>query len=141
MRNSCKFPLFGIRVYYITMNLALDPSTSNYQIHSYQPNSIIINNTTYTRSIIISRNTLITDWPPQCLSALCCEHLTDILTLSPTIILLGTGKAHVFPDKGVLSPCARQNIGVEVMSTAAACCTFNVLSAENRNIVAALLIA
>ena len=58
---------------------------------------------------------------------------------SPEVVIIGTGTRHVFPSPELLAPMTRAGIGVEVMSTSAACRTYNILSAEGRRVVALLL--
>jgi len=60
--------------------------------------------------------------------------------LKPDVLLIGTGATHVFLSLDIYGDLINQGIGVEVMSTSAACRTFNALSAEGRHVVAALLI-
>jgi uncharacterized protein len=60
--------------------------------------------------------------------------------MKPEIVLLGTGATFVFPDPARLAPLRDARVGVEVMDTAAACRTYNILLAEGRNVVAALIV-
>jgi len=53
--------------------------------------------------------------------------------------LLGTGLQLSFPPQDCLSVLQQKNIGYEVMDTAAACRTFNVLAAEGRDVILAML--
>jgi uncharacterized protein len=55
------------------------------------------------------------------------------------VILIGTGARQVFLPPATQIHFFRRNVGFEVMSTDAACRTFNVLAAEGRHVVAALL--
>ncbi|MFI4955101.1 MAG: Mth938-like domain-containing protein [Gammaproteobacteria bacterium] len=121
------------------MKFALDSAGSHYTIKRYSPEGITINDTDYTRSLIVSADTLLTDWSPQTLEDLKPESFAPILELKPTILLLGVGERHQFPAPALLQNLYRNNIGVEIMTTAAACRTFNVLVAEGRSVVAALL--
>ena len=57
----------------------------------------------------------------------------------PEVVLLGTGARLRFPPAAVLAPLTRAGIGVEVMDTAAACRTYNILAGDGRRVVAALL--
>ena len=57
----------------------------------------------------------------------------------PEVVIIGTGTRHVFPPPGIVAPLMQDGIGVEIMSTAAACRTYNVLGAEGRRVVALLL--
>lgn len=57
----------------------------------------------------------------------------------PGFILLGTGATQVFPDIAVRGAFVEAGVGLEPMSTGAACRTFNVLLSEQRNVAAALI--
>ena len=57
----------------------------------------------------------------------------------PEVLLVGTGERHVMLSREVLDPLLRAGIGVECMSTPAAARTYNVLMAEGRLVIAALL--
>ena len=121
-------------------------------IHSYEIGSItIIQGSTdnpdlkaptlhtVTRSLIISPLTLITDWAPQQLAELEAQHLQALLDLAPEIVLLGVGRELKFPPATHLKEFHEHGIGVEIMDTAAACRTYNILLAEDRNVAAALM--
>jgi uncharacterized protein len=66
------------------------------------------------------------------------EHLEPALALEPAIIVLGTGTERLLPDVELMGDVAARSVGLEVMSTPAACRTFNVLLQEQRRVVAAL---
>lgn len=121
------------------MKFALESTGNYYTIKRYTPENITIQDTDYTQSLIISADTLITDWPPQTLADLTAESFAPIISLQPAILLLGVGERHQFPAPEVLKNLYQHNIGVEVMTTSAACRTFNVLVAEGRSVVAVLL--
>jgi uncharacterized protein len=55
------------------------------------------------------------------------------------VLLLGTGRAQVFPNDGVRAALGEAGIAVEAMSTGAACRTYNVLLGEGRPVAAALV--
>jgi uncharacterized protein len=57
----------------------------------------------------------------------------------PGVVLLGTGLRHLFPPEPVRRLFADARLGLEVMTTGAACRTYNVLLAEGRDVGAALL--
>ena len=122
------------------MPLVLDENQAAYQIHAYKPGFIQVNETILTQSIIISTTQLIEDWPPQTLFELSADHLKVILTLKPTILLIGTGATLSFPAVELYGELLNQGIGVEIMDTSAACRTYNALTAEGRDVVAALII-
>lgn len=83
---------------------------------------------------------LFADWPVDSLDALSSDHLAQIADLGIDVLLLGTGRRQRFPHPSVTSGLASRGIGVEIMDTAAACRTFNVLISEGRAVAAALII-
>ena len=56
----------------------------------------------------------------------------------PTVY--GAGARQVFPPRELMFAFARRGVGLEVMDTAAAARTFNVLAGEGRKIAAVLYI-
>lgn len=122
------------------MELSLDTAQSTYHITAYQTGKIQINQTWFERSLIITPETLISDWPPQKLSELRAEHCSLILNLNPKLVILGSGLTLRFPPPELLMPFYRRQIGVEIMDTGAACRTYSVLASEGRNVAAGLLI-
>ncbi len=58
---------------------------------------------------------------------------------SPGLVLLGTGAEHHIPPEPLRRLFAQAGLGLEAMSTGAACRTYNVLLAEGRDVGAALI--
>ncbi len=121
------------------MKFALE-ERNNYHINSYEPGEICINGQAYGHSVIIIPGEAIAAWPPNTLADLKAAHFTDIKTHQPEVLLLGVGETLRFPSPELTAPLAAQKIGVEVMDTRAACRTFNLLIAEGRKVVAALIV-
>ena len=63
-----------------------------------------------------------------------------MLALQPALVLLGTGTRLRFPSAAVMATLLTRGIGIEVMDSAAAARTFNVLATEGRRVVAAFLL-
>jgi uncharacterized protein len=122
------------------IGLNLDESAALFQIRSFQPGKIQVNDKTLTNSIIISPDHLIENWQPQSLRELSANSFSIILDLKPDVLLVGTGSKLTFPSPEVYGHLINHGIGVEIMDTSAASRTFNALAAENRRVVAALLI-
>jgi len=122
------------------MQLTEDFNTATYQIQSATDNRITINGTAHECSLIISQNKLIVPWGPSDVTTLTDEALLALLTCKPDIILLGTGKKSIILSHQKLAVLLERQFHVECMNTAAACRTYTVLSAENRNVVAGLLL-
>jgi uncharacterized protein len=108
----------------LQQELAVDPETGLCEV---------------TESLILTGRQLITEWEPNQLPELSVAHMEVVLSLDPELVLLGTGARQQFPAMDILVTLHRAQIGVEVMDTAAACRTFNILVAEGRHVVAALL--
>jgi uncharacterized protein len=79
-------------------------------------------------------------WPPASFEALAEAHFALIAELQPEVVLLGTGARLRFPHPRLTASLARAGIGLEVMDVQAACRTYNILMAEERVVVAALLL-
>lgn len=120
--------------------LDLDENRAAYQIRSYQPGHIEINDNIFTHSLIVTPAQLIEDWAPQTIETLTAESLALIIPLKPDILLIGTGSTQAFITAEIYGELINHGIGVEIMNTSAACRTYNALSAENRRVAAALII-
>lgn len=82
----------------------------------------------------------VTHWPVTQYKQLNEQDLMMLMDYKPELILLGSGKQHCLPLPWLVSALAKFRVGVEIMSTHAACRTYNILMAEGRQILAALLI-
>lgn len=94
---------------------------------------------TLYQSVIITPRSLIRDWPPQRLEDIEEHHFETLIELQPEIVLLGSGGTLRWPEPHLTAALQSRRIGVEVMDTAAACRTYNILMADERNVAAALL--
>ena len=122
------------------MKLSIDYNTAKYTIKSYENGQITINEQTYTCNLIISPENLVADWSPTAVDQINSTHIEKLIAMKPEIIILGTGEKLTFPDTSLMALAMQQGIGFEVMDTGSACRTYNVLSSEDRNVVAALMI-
>ena len=96
-------------------------------------------NARFTTSFVITRQDLSCEWSPESYDQLEREHLTSLLAYEPELILLGTGPSLRFPHSETMASVQEAGVGLEIMDTAAACRTFNILVSEGRNVVAALM--
>ena len=94
----------------------------------------------YTSSLILGGSDHVEDWSLTHVNELTAEHLEIVWQRQPDIVLLGTGSRLIFPDRDIHQRFGTRGIGVEVMDTAAACRTYNVLLAEGRNVMALLIV-
>jgi uncharacterized protein len=121
------------------MEIEKDTGQATYQIQTYKERCIIINNQEYRHSIAVMPEELINPWGPDSFDGLSDEHFQILLPYKPQVVLLGTGKQLHFPPSHLYSVLTNHKIGVEVMDTAAACRTYQILMTEGRHVVAALI--
>ena len=120
------------------MKLHLDQYNGNY-FNSYRPGECTIQDVVYRRSIVV-RSADIQDWAPQTFEDLKEADFEQLLSLDPEVILFGSGQRICFPNPRLTQKLLLRSVGFEVMDSMAACRTFNILAAENREVVAALIL-
>jgi uncharacterized protein len=121
------------------MKIELDTGIGRYLIRAYAPGKITVNDATYTSSLVLTPEGIWPEWTPQIFPELAAEHFEAIAVRRQEVVILGTGALLTFPAPACLAPLSRAGIGVEVMDTAAACRTYNILAADGRKVIAALL--
>ncbi|WP_019626081.1 Mth938-like domain-containing protein [Thioalkalivibrio sp. ALJT] len=115
-------------------------SDESYIVTGYEPGKVGINQVAYTRSLIVRPNALQAQWPVDTVRDLTLPDLQSVLDTPPEVLLIGTGLHQQFPDRTVWRHLREQGMGVEIMDTAAACRTYNLIMAEGRDVAAALII-
>ncbi|MCL4792559.1 MAG: Mth938-like domain-containing protein [Gammaproteobacteria bacterium] len=121
------------------MQLDAEPGSGNY-IQSVTAEMVRINGQSFRCHVIVSAGRIITDWEPRPIAELRVEDFQAAIDDQPETILFGTGAKHRFVSNFLLTAIMSQGIGFEVMGTAAACRTYNLLLGEGRRVVAALLL-
>ena len=121
------------------MHIQLETGGQANLIRNYAAGQIIVNQDSYTRSLVVLPGQIIADWPPQTFEELAVAHVAALVPLRPELVILGTGRRQRFPRAELLAPLMEAGIGWEVMDTGAACRTYNILMGEGRNVAAALL--
>jgi uncharacterized protein len=94
----------------------------------------------YRDNILVTAEQIVTGWAPAGFDALTPEDFAAIAALAPEVALLGTGSLLRFPHPRLTRALLDARIGLEIMDTAAACRTFNILAAEGRRVAAAVLV-
>jgi uncharacterized protein len=108
-------------------------------IRAYTPGEIRIGERAVNTNCIVTADQVI-DWPVQSFATMKLADLEPLIALKPEIVILGSGSTQQFPDPSLLGAVLSRGIGCEVMNTGAACRTYNVLVAEDRKVVAALIL-
>lgn len=125
------------------MKIEKDPLNGEeirYAIRGYGPGEVRINETVYRRSLILTRTRLDANWDPPPISEWAPAELDPLLAHDPEILLLGTGARLHMLGTPFLAHALRHGVGLEVMDTAAACRTFNILVSEDRRVAAGLIV-
>ena len=121
------------------MEFNLEVPQNQFFIHSINEKGICVNKDVFGKPFIISGQRIIPEWDVASIDDINEVSLQVIFDLQPEVILIGTGKTQVFLPPATQVHFFRRNVGFEVMTTDAACRTFNVLASEGRHVVAALL--
>ena len=108
-------------------------------IRAYGDGEITINDKTIAQSVVITADS-IQLWEPRSIDELTAGHIERLGELDPEVVIIGTGKQLTFPSPAVTAALQVRGIGVEIMAHDAACRTFNILLAEDRRVVVALMI-
>jgi uncharacterized protein len=101
---------------------------------------VMVNGERYNRSIVVLAEEVRVDWSVLAFDKLEETHFAYFLALKPDVLLLGTGSRQRFPHPRLYRALTDAGIGVECMDTPAACRTYNILVAEDRRVIAAILI-
>jgi uncharacterized protein len=121
------------------IDLTLERHGDYHFVRSVGAAGIRIGSTTYSGPLILTAEQIFTDWAPSSFAELRLEHLEVLLALEPEVALLGTGESHAVLERELMAELYGRGIGLEVMTTDAACRTFNILVAEGRRVAAGLL--
>lgn len=122
------------------MKLHADPLTELNTVTAYGAGYIEINKIRHASAVVVTPDRPVASWAVTGFDALRPEHFEALLAYAPDVVLLGTGARQRFPHPRLTVALTRARIGLEVMDTQAACRTYNILMAEGRRVVAALLI-
>ena len=106
----------------------------------YGDGYVEVNGRRHQQSLVVGGERIVVDWPVTSVEGLGADHMAALVELKPEIVLLGTGARFQLPPPALLAPLYKAGIGVEAMDTPAACRTYNILLAEGRNVVAALIV-
>jgi uncharacterized protein len=121
------------------MKLQPDRQPSLNTVSAYGPNYIEINATRYETSLILQPEGPVTSWSCRSFSDLTIQDFEAIALKKPALVIFGSGSKIQFPRPELIAPLIKAKIGIETMDLQAACRTYNVLMAEGRNVLAALI--
>jgi uncharacterized protein len=106
----------------------------------YADEHVMINKERFDTSVVVRAEEVRSDWQVSSFDELSESHFEYFLPLQPEVLLLGTGMQQRFAHPRLYRALTNAGIGVECMDTPAACRTYNILVAEDRRVIAAILI-
>jgi uncharacterized protein len=116
-------------------------TTQQYQtVTAYDETGVEINARHFSHSLLVLPESAPVEWPVESFDALSEEHFKQIDATGPDVVILGTGAKQRFVHPKLITPLTSRRIGVECMDNQAACRTYNILMAEGRKVVLALII-
>ena len=107
-------------------------------VRSVANGQFLIGETKHSGTVALSTEGVIDNWSDVAIEELAFEALAPLLELQPELIVVGTGSQQALPGRDLMFAMARANVGLEMMDTAAAARTFNVLISEGRSVAAVL---
>jgi uncharacterized protein len=107
-------------------------------IRSVDADGIRVGNDIYTSTIALTVDRVVGTRIDKDVGELTEEDFSELLDLSPEVIVLGTGQSNIFPPRDLVFAMARRGVGFEVMDTGAAARTYNVLAGEGRQVAVVL---
>ncbi|GAB1233320.1 Mth938-like domain-containing protein [Ferrigenium sp. UT5] len=100
---------------------------------------VAVNGQRHEQPLVVLAGAVRTDWPATGFADLTVAHFDYFLELKPEVILIGTGARQQFAHPELYRNLLQAGIAIEFMDTPAACRTYNILVAEDRKVVAAVL--
>ncbi|CAM3016344.1 Mth938-like domain-containing protein [Legionella worsleiensis] len=120
------------------MNITLE-TAEQHAIQAYGEKQIQINSVIYERSLIVSREEIITEVAINDIQNIDENYVTLLTQFNPEIIIIGHERPGTFPPFSIISKLSQLGIGMETMSVGAACRTYNILLGEYRKVVAGFI--
>jgi uncharacterized protein len=121
------------------MKLRADRIEGQNAIARHGPEGVIVNNVEHRHSVVVPWEGAVLPWQVEAFAELAESHFARLVELNPELVIFGSGERLRFVAPALMRALIERGIGVDTMDTAAACRTYNVLLAEGRSVVAALL--
>ncbi|HEY0180342.1 MAG TPA: MTH938/NDUFAF3 family protein [Dokdonella sp.] len=122
------------------MQLSQDLPEGHLFFRTCAAGSVTVVDRVLTKSFLLAPDRLVEDWPVTSADRLDAAAVDAIAALEPEVVLLGTGDRQTFPPQAIRALLLQRRLGVEIMSNAAACRTYNLLAGEGRRVVAAIVL-
>lgn len=122
------------------MQFTEDHAAAEFIIHSCDAGRIRVNETDLTESFMLLPGQPVLAWPGMAGKPLTPEHFSTVIVHQPELLILGTGANLQLPAPEIYGALLSREIGLEAMTTAAACRTYNLLAQDGRKVAACLIL-
>ena len=122
------------------MKLHAHPNAHYNTVTAYGDAYVDINARRHDHSLVVLPEDVLEPWPVARFAVLTPEHFAALVAHRPEVVLFGSGNKLRFPHPRLTGALRAAGIGMETMDLQAACRTYNILMAEGRRVLAALLI-
>lgn len=122
------------------MKFSLENPLQGHVVRGYEPGRILVDAAVYEQNLIVMADLLQPGWEPDTVADLAGRHITALAQHRPEIVIIGTGEKQVFPPRRLFVGLIDLQIGYEIMDTAAACRTYNILANEGRRVLGAFFV-
>jgi uncharacterized protein len=108
-------------------------------ISRVEADAVWVNGQRFAGGLLVPWRGALVVWDALSRASLAAAHFEQVLALKPELVIFGSGARLSFVSPALYRCLIDARIGLETMDSAAACRTYNVLAAEGRSVVAALL--
>lgn len=108
-------------------------------VSGYGAGYIAVNRVRYEKCVLVTPEA-VTEWNVSGAETLSETDFGFIAELKPEIVIVGTGAVQRLLPPALARALAATGVGFEVMDSGAACRTYNILAAEGRKVVAAIVV-
>jgi uncharacterized protein len=122
------------------MKLHSNPTQHYQTVTAYDDTGVEINAVHFSHNLIVVPESPPLNWSATTFEALTPEHIAEIASTNPDVVILGTGKRQRFIHPRLIAALTDRRVGVECMDSPAACRTYNILMGEGRKVALALLL-
>ena len=121
------------------MELSLEHPGQHLFIRSHGPEGIRVIDAWHSPPLLMSPERLAGDWKTDRVEDIDNHAIDQIVDMGCEIVLIGCGARQTFLSAEQMVAFYSKGLGVEIMTTDAACRTFNVLASEGRSVAVAIL--
>lgn len=121
------------------MKMQADRPEGSNAITRHGAQGVVVNGREHRHNVLVPWRGEVVPWAVDSFDALDEAGFAALIALEPELVIFGSGSRIRFPRPALLKELMARRIGFEAMDTPAACRTYNVLLAEGRAVVAALL--